>query len=195
MHRIILAITPNGDYDTLMKPYDENLKEEPYITKTKEEIIKDYRKAFKEAEERAEKGDSRLLNHYSSRYDLAGDDEALFQSIKKAYEEDEMKFDENDNLLCTYNRKALWDYYGLLDHQNGSLITKDGRKKQTTLLKNLDLEKTWENFVIRPNILSKQSGHIKMDEGESRESFKARFMDVLKSFKGNYHVAVLDCHI
>ena len=40
-HYAVLVITEDGDYEKALAPFDENLQVEPYIYKTKEEIIEE----------------------------------------------------------------------------------------------------------------------------------------------------------
>ena len=77
---------PDQDIETLMAPYDENLRVEPYVEFTREEAIAYARK------------------HYKSVADMS-DDRCY------AYMAEDYKTDAEGNLLSTYNPKSKWDWW------------------------------------------------------------------------------------
>ena len=77
---------PDQDIETLLAPYDENLRVEPYVEFTREEAIAYARK------------------HYKSVADMS--DDSCY-----AYMAEDYKTDAEGNLLSTYNPKSKWDWW------------------------------------------------------------------------------------
>ena len=77
---------PDQDIETLLAPYDETLRVEPYVEFTREEAIAYARK------------------HYKSVADMS-DDRCY------AYMAEDYKTDAEGNLLSTYNPKSKWDWW------------------------------------------------------------------------------------
>lgn len=104
-HFAVAVITKDKNkIDEILKPYWEELEVEPYIEKTKEEIIEEARKR-KGIFERGERTD--FSEEYMNKYISASSDEELYQLEKDDYYE----YDENGNQLSTYNPKSKWDWY------------------------------------------------------------------------------------
>lgn len=112
-HYTVAVITKNGNYDKALAPYDEDIEVEPYIEKTKEEIIIEMRDAAELHKNDVEQGYDKWMDD-SNFYDENGNliDEVLYQHYRKGAEEFEnIKFDEEGNQLSTYNPKSRWDWY------------------------------------------------------------------------------------
>ena len=93
MHFIVLIIIPENIYfqginkikqyiSDIMEKYDENFEVDPYIYKTKNILLREYK------------------NSFEVNYD---------EYIKKNY--DDVIFDENGNILTRINKNAIFDYY------------------------------------------------------------------------------------
>lgn len=89
--------------DDILAPYDENMEVEPYIYKTKAELIAD----GKARKEKYAKADD--ITDYMKPYLKANTDEELYKLEIEDYEEDEI--DKDGNVLSTYNPNSKWDWY------------------------------------------------------------------------------------
>lgn len=117
-HFAVAVVTKDKNkIDDILKPYWEELEVETYIDKTKEEIIKEA-KRWKEIFEKKERTD--FSEEYMNKYINAKTDEELYLIEKDDYE----KYDENGNLLSTYNPKSKWDWYDIGGRYRNQLLTK-----------------------------------------------------------------------
>ena len=64
-HYTVLVVTKDGDYESALAPFDENLEVAPYVRETKEELIEKEKERFKKYLERKTKGeeDNYFHNH------------------------------------------------------------------------------------------------------------------------------------
>lgn len=94
-----------ADVDKLLAPYDENIKVEPYIGRTREQMIESGKKRKEYYEELpiAERED------YMTPYLSATTDEEFYNLDK--YEDAE--YDDYGNEISTYNPKSKWDWYSI----------------------------------------------------------------------------------
>lgn len=125
-HYTVMVITSDGDYETALEPFDENLVVEPYIYKTKEEIIEQIKQMKKRYDEEIAKGgtDTWFEEHYGNVN--WNDDESIYSAYRKL--EEDVDFDENGNELSTYNPNSKWDWYSLGGRWTGTLKLKEGVK-------------------------------------------------------------------
>lgn len=116
-HFTVLVITKDGDYESALAPFDENLEVDPYIERTRQQIIDELKERYKKS---LEKEDSYITKYYAD-VDWNNDD-----SIIAAYRDfhDDEDFDEQGNELSTYNPDSQWDWYSLGGRWNGSLKLK-----------------------------------------------------------------------
>lgn len=121
-HYTVCVVTKDGDYEKALEPFDENLEVEPYIEKTKEQIIQE----VKNQKASWNKEDS-YYKEYFGNVDWS-DDNSIFEAYKKA--NDYHEFDALGNELCTYNPKSKWDWYSLGGRWEGTLKLKDGVKPE-----------------------------------------------------------------
>ena len=103
---------PDQDIETLLAPYDENLRVEPYVEFTREEAIAYARK------------------HYKSVADMS-DDRCY------AYMAEDYKTDAEGNLLSTYNPKSKWDWWTEGGRWAGMLKV-DGKKVDSARVADID---------------------------------------------------------
>lgn len=161
-HFSVLAIQKHGrgDIDDMMAPYDENLEAEPRIDKTRQELIdeeknrlahildgdlvKEYLKdaeAFKAKysgvgdKYKIEYAERQLADYYKY---AAGSytEEDYYQSAIEG--EDPDRFDEDGNLMTTYNENSKYDYYGEGGRWNGMIILKNGSRVDSAEFKDID---------------------------------------------------------
>ena len=103
---------PDQDIETLLAPYDETLRVEPYVEFTREEAIAYARK------------------HYKSVADMS-DDRCY------AYMAEDYKTDAEGNLLSTYNPKSKWDWWTEGGRWAGMLKV-DGKKVDSARVTDID---------------------------------------------------------
>ena len=92
-----------ADVDKLLAPYSENIEVEPYIIRTKAEMIADGRKHKAMYEEKSE-------NHARSGIFVEAQSDEDFYNLEK---EDCYEYDNDGNELTTYNPKSKWDWYSI----------------------------------------------------------------------------------
>lgn len=110
-HYTVAVITKDGDYEKALAPYDENTRVEPYIEKTKEEIVLDIRKMVENNDIDDCYGYGKLFKDKQFLKVFGNlDNEAIYQYYRKN-EYDDIEFDEAGNQLSTYNPKSRWDWY------------------------------------------------------------------------------------
>lgn len=71
--------------EEMLAPYDENLEVEPYIERTKEEIIKEARKQKKDYSKEQKEG--KELSDWQLKYINAENDEELYKAEIEEYEQ------------------------------------------------------------------------------------------------------------
>ena len=107
MSHYLVGVVVNdiSEVDNILAPYDENIEVEPYIYKTKAELIAD----GKARKEKYTKEDD--ITDYMKPYLEATTDEELYKLEIEDYKEDEI--DKDGNVLSTYNPKSKWDWYSI----------------------------------------------------------------------------------
>ena len=123
-HFTVAVITKDGNYEAALEPFNENLNVDPYISETREKVIEKYRKHLERNQE--EEGKETSVS-------LALTDDQLLEEAKKYY--DWETFDENGNIISTYNPKSKWDWWSLGGRWTGLL-----KLKQPTNLTSEELE-------------------------------------------------------
>lgn len=118
-HFTVAVITVDKNkIEEMLAPYSENLEVEPYIERTKKEIIEKAKKRkedfFKEQKE------GKKLSDWQLKYINAETDEELYQAEIDEYEQ----YDEDGNELSTYNPNSKWDWYSVGGRWRNSLLTK-----------------------------------------------------------------------
>ena len=132
-HFTVAVITKDGNYEAALEPFNENLNVDPYISETREKVIEKYRKHL---ERNQEEGKEISVS-------LALTDDQLLEEAKKYY--DWETFDENGNIISTYNPKSKWDWWSLGGRWTGLL-----KLKQPTNLtpEELELKNKLEQEVL-----------------------------------------------
>ena len=152
-HYTTLAIVRKNSassFEDIMAPYDETLDVEPYIFQTKEELIKEFaddvdrrRRSHKRAleltkEEYEEARKKEDLSYHSYREargpmpegyeELNLDDPEAVYALYRKEEGEHDDFDDDGNLLSTYNPNSKWDWYIPGGRWGNQLILKNGEK-------------------------------------------------------------------
>lgn len=168
--------------DELLAPYNENKEVEPYIYKTREELEKEfaeYKAAIKEDPDRFPTGDHHNPNH-KTLADILKMDTISF--ARWYYGEDRL-FDEEGNLLSTYNPNSKWDWFTIGGRYSNMLITKQGNSTNAARIKDIDweameaediknAEKAWEEAADEPAIIKNLLYGIK--ENDTKETYLER---------------------
>lgn len=111
----------------LMEPYYEWKPTNPYISRTKEQIMSELEDKKQHLEDYNEQYRVKLLTWSPEEY---------YQDEIKYCEPNEL--DKDGNMLSTYNPNAKYDYYG---EGEKWLLLKDGSKSNYCQIKNIDIEK------------------------------------------------------
>ena len=102
-HYIVAVLhSPEQDVTELLAPYDENMQVEPYIGRTKEDMIRDGKKRAQRCKEDVSKGYSRYMTPYLT----AKTDEDFYNAER---DDEFCEYDDDGNELSTYNPKSKWD--------------------------------------------------------------------------------------
>ena len=133
---LVTNVNING-LDKQLAPFDEELELPKHIVKTKAQLIKDAQETKQRAEELASKGEGD--REWVKEYLEAKTDEDLYRLAKEDYSDSE--FNENGDLLETWNENAKWDWWIEGGRWNGHLIKKNGEECNRCLAKELDFEK------------------------------------------------------
>ena len=160
-HYTVLAIIRKGsrqNLESLLAPYDENERVEPYVCETKAELIKNLRERAAEIAANAKLAES-LGNeaeyqvhpdsHYRYGYVLSEEgrkiaaladasDEEVFEQVKK---EEGDRLNEDGDLISTYNPDSKWDWYDVGGRWYGSLSLKAGGRADEAKASEVDWDK------------------------------------------------------
>ena len=136
------------ELENLLAPFDENIETEPYIYRTREQIVND-------AKEIKEGWIERLTQKDISKEDLiAYLTEPRYKSVRELlnaetdedfynHEVSESMVGENGNEYSTYNPNSKWDWWEVGGRWSGSLLSKvDGSMYDTLQIKDWD----YDNF-------------------------------------------------
>ena len=107
MSHYLVGVVVNdiSEVDDILAPYDENMEVEPYIYRTKAQIIAD----GKARKEKYAKSDN--ITDYMRKYLGATTDEEFYKlEIDGLSDED---LDKDGNELSTYNPNSKWDWYSI----------------------------------------------------------------------------------
>lgn len=164
MHCPVLVIAkPDDNLEDLMYPFYEGAEVEPYISKTKDELIQeaksrvDWLKGALKDDPKAKVSDfdKGLLN--------AKDDESLYEAYR---EDDFYNYDDEGNLVSTYNPYSKWDWYEEGGRYSDALKFKSGNRGYQCLFKDLDADDDDEAYYSAMNWWYEkiESGNSKLAE-------------------------------
>ena len=146
---VITKTNPNQstELESLLAPFDENIEVEPYLYRTREQIIND-------AKEIKEGWIERLNQKDTTKEDLiAYLTKSCYKSARKLlnaetdedfynYEVSESMVGEDGNEYSTYNPNSKWDWWCIGGRWSGSLLSKvDGTMYDTLQIKDWDYDK------------------------------------------------------
>lgn len=175
-HFTVAVITAKKEkLEEMLTPYDEELEVEPYITRTKKEIIEKARK-WKEDFLKEQK-EGKKLSDWQKEYINAETDEELYQ----AEIDEDYQYDEEGNELTTYNPKTRWDWYSVGGRWRNSLLTKEDNEDVIS-------ETSSENLINQGSNLRKESpiGYKWVDGARIKDiDFKKAI-----EFKNTYNKAI-----
>lgn len=127
MSHYSVAVISDGtkSVEELLAPYDENIEVEPYINRTKEQMVEQAKKQAKQILEKLESGEYKLANlkAWHEKYLAAKTDEDFY--LLERY--DDYDYDEDGNELTTYNPDSKWDWYSIGGRFPGRLKATEGK--------------------------------------------------------------------
>lgn len=171
--------------EDLLAPFDENIKVEPYIYRTKEDIIREAKKKKEDFLQKM-KSDDFELRSYHKEYLNCETDEDFYAVESQYFEEDEM--DEDGNELSTYNPKSKWDWWTIGGRWSNLLKTKDGYYTDSCLISELDLTADEESYKQAVRFWELYIEHQPLREGENpaRSLYKEEYFTKRYRTKENY---------
>lgn len=126
-------------YDLLDK-YDENRAVDPYVIKTRDEALADFREVI----EKYKSGE------YSGTYKDAilaqenADEDEMLRFYANEYCANDL--DEHGNLLSTYNPDSMYDYFGIVDDTTiGDILDSSFENSDVD---DEDVQAFWDSYVI-----------------------------------------------
>jgi len=182
-HYTVAVITnENVEVEELLEQYNERIEVAPYIDQKAEEIKKEYEEnkddAINKPESWAYKERKKGGRDYSKM--------SLEEFKKEFYGEDAM-FDENGNMLSTYNESSKWDWYVIGGRWKNLLRVKSssgGGRADTAPIKEVD----WEalNRITKKdvaygkrfweiNVLGKKETKAERASGEYSSMYKKEY--------------------
>ena len=182
-HYKVLVLTDKEiDEDTLydlLAPYDENLEVPEYVSKTKKELA-EYYKDFLQSwyEECLKNDDSKIkvqANEIKKKLDSFTDDDSIIKMYKEDYPDD--RFDEDDNLLSTYNPNSKYDWYDIGGRFSDSFRLKDGSTADQAYAKDIDFEIDSKEY--REHL---RWWELAIEEQESKDGEEAPFVFYRKEY-------------
>ena len=134
-HYTVAVFTKEGQsLEELMEPFYEGIEVEPYIAKTKQEIIQEAKELKEGISKRLEENKLEPSDWQQEILDCKTDEEFYQANI---YEDEE--YDEEGNRLSIYNPDLKWDWYEVGGRWSNMLTTIDGEKVDECLVKDLNL--------------------------------------------------------
>lgn len=210
MHFAVMVVTKDGDIDTALEPFDEQLRVEPYVDRTKDEAMKDacdevkrYVKYLKEAYDSQKKyyiapwpvvEDER--NEYvhriptredveNSRKLLELDDDEKYKWYIAEYADEGV--DADGNILTTYNPNSQWDWYVIGGRWANMLRLKEGGRTNSAKVSDIDFDPDVNAYAHSKRFWEVYVDGKPLEEGELEENFKA--FSSPEWFRNTYHDA------
>lgn len=164
-YNVYVAVAPFEDLDELLAPYDESLEVEPYIYRTKAELIEEQKMFQREFAKR--ENCEELKGKYPKLMAAKTDEEFYAEAIC-----DDTDYDEDGNELSTYNPNSKWDWYEVGGRWSGDILLKNGKKADSAM-------KSEINFSVPEKVIKENSDFWNIwVEGKtnlSEEKIKERF--------------------
>ena len=124
-HFTVMVITSDGDYEKALEPFDESIEVEPYISKTREKCIQELVEYKRRYDNHDEKFNRQWFEENFNDVNFY-DGKSIYEAYKKY--NDYYDYDEEGNVLSTYNPNSKWDWYQLGGRWKGTLRLKEGAK-------------------------------------------------------------------
>lgn len=119
-HFTVAVITEKiENLEKMLEPYNENIEVEPYISRTKEQIINSAKE--KKVKILKNKEEGKTISEWEYKYVDATTDEELYKIETDTYSE----YDKDGNELSRYNPNSKWDWYQIGGRWNNLLLVKD----------------------------------------------------------------------
>lgn len=194
-HYSVAVITKTDKIDELQKllaPFDEHIEVEPYICRTKEDMIEFARSVKRKFEV--------FFNKFESKYVAAETDEDLYNCV---YSEDSI-YDEDGNELSTYNPNSKWDKYYIGGRYSYQLRRINSSTKYNQLqLKYIDFTDFFTNAILTPDGQWLESKDLVVnikcfnifDLSEEEKEWKENYAHYYDNINPDYYVTIVDCHI
>lgn len=142
-HYAVLVIKNQGaDLSKILEPYDENLDVEPYIRRSKEQMIRDAKRYKRKLLERIAEDPDMEISDWQYDFLNAETDQQFYDAER----DDDINYDEDGNELSTYNPKSKWDWWEVGGRWSGSLTAKNGDKVDEGLVKELNFDVDKERY-------------------------------------------------
>ncbi|WP_373266199.1 hypothetical protein [Hungatella hathewayi] len=195
MSHFLLAIISqeNADIDKIMEPFNEALEVEPYVAKTKRQLIKNARAYYKAS----------LSYYIEKKEEMSGEVGDVIKEMKKLmnmtdselYEYEKQKYDDEDfdrdgNLISIYNPNPKYDWYEIGGRWSDLLELKRKNKKGNPIkvnqakIKDINFEPNeetykealefWENYVEGKNPSASHAGYLLYKPEYYLEKFKTK---------------------
>ena len=177
-HYTVAVISRTGTEEEvaeLLSPFDENIEVEPYIHRTKEQVIEDGRNCHEDALEHIKDFDKDKLidiltkpEHDWYRRVLAAQTPQDFYDI----EVDTDMVDKEGNEYSTYNINSKWDWWDIGGRWRGSLRDYNGNYYDTLRISE------WDYNYIYPEAIERYSRfwEIAVEGAEPTEEEKKEFI-------------------
>lgn len=136
-HYTVAVFTDKGQYvEDLLEPYDENLRVELYIGRTRKQMIDEARQYKELLLKRIRENENYELSSWEKEIlECKTDEELYFTEVCS-----DNVYDMDGNELTTYNPKSKWDWYSVGGRWSNMLKTKYGMRVDTCLVSELDLK-------------------------------------------------------
>lgn len=187
-HYRVAILSSNEDVDIkkLLAPYSEHLRVAPYISRTKQEMIKD----AKEYKENYSSLPDDEKKEWMEKYFKATTDEELYAT--QVYNDE--KYDSEGNELSTYNPNSKWDYYTEMETGKVSEIFERMEKARK--------EDEWDYFPTYALLLADTGewlapgnvGWFGTDDA-TEEATKEYYDNYEKYIRPYEYYVLVDCHI
>lgn len=151
---VIKAHDSNLELSDILEPYNARIHMEPYVVRSKEEIIlnllaqQDEYKFYKDEidiigeeafkEKYSKYLFSRVISFYDDKRDRLSDVELYLNYVNTRGKE---CFNTDGDEISSYNPNSKWDYFTVGGRWNGLLVNKSGKTADILKVKNIDFDK------------------------------------------------------
>ena len=190
-----IGLVFGDEVESLLEPYNEDLRVEPYIKLTKEQAIQEAKEDVKYILQNPDNPDIDKVKDIKT-------DEQFYEFAQRFGVE---KIDENGNFLSTYNPDSKWDWWVVGGRWAGYLPTNDDQRVDTCAIKDVDWDKYFEINPTGPFCYITEDGEWHevanigwwgLTSNNKEESvWMTEFITYLKSVDPDTTVTAIDFHI